>query len=51
VWLFTKDEASCPATIQISKEELDAGKDIEQDLVEELARRHKEYISSAQQQD
>ncbi|KAJ2901092.1 Phosphopantothenate--cysteine ligase cab2 [Coemansia aciculifera] len=47
VWLFTKNEAICPAAIEISKEDLDAGKDIEQDLVVELARRHQQYISDA----
>ncbi|KAJ2799579.1 Phosphopantothenate--cysteine ligase cab2 [Coemansia furcata] len=49
VWLFTK-EASDPAIIQISKEDQDAGRDIEQDLVEELDRRHQQYISNGQQQ-
>ncbi|KAJ2834642.1 Phosphopantothenate--cysteine ligase cab2 [Coemansia furcata] len=49
VWLFTK-EASDPAIIQISKEDQDAGRDIEQDLVEELDRRHQQYISNNQQQ-
>ncbi|KAJ2840871.1 Phosphopantothenate--cysteine ligase cab2 [Coemansia sp. 'formosensis'] len=48
VWLFTK-EASDPAIIQISKEDQDAGRDIEQDLVEELDRRHQQYISNGQQ--
>ncbi|KAJ2865992.1 Phosphopantothenate--cysteine ligase cab2 [Coemansia aciculifera] len=51
VWLFTKEEAQNPAIIQISKEDVDAGKDIEQDIVEELARRHQQYIANAQQQD
>ncbi|KAJ2491903.1 Phosphopantothenate--cysteine ligase cab2 [Coemansia sp. RSA 2050] len=50
VWLFTKEEAMRPAIIQISKEDLEAGRDIEQDLVEELARRHQQYISSTPQQ-
>ncbi|KAJ1821875.1 Phosphopantothenate--cysteine ligase cab2 [Coemansia sp. RSA 2671] len=51
VWLFTKEEAMRPAVIQISQDDLDAGRDIEQDLVEELARRHQQYISSTLQQD
>ncbi|KAJ2848050.1 Phosphopantothenate--cysteine ligase cab2 [Coemansia brasiliensis] len=43
VWLVTRDQDPC--VLQISKEDLDAGRDIEQDIVAELARRHKEFMS------
>ncbi|KAJ1866550.1 Phosphopantothenate--cysteine ligase cab2 [Coemansia sp. RSA 989] len=43
VWLVTKDQDPC--VLQISQEDLDAGRDIEQDIVAELARRHKEFMS------
>ncbi|KAJ2452257.1 Phosphopantothenate--cysteine ligase cab2 [Coemansia sp. RSA 2336] len=43
VWLVTRDQEPC--VLQISPEELEAGRDIEQDIVAELARRHKEFMS------
>ncbi|KAI8324453.1 DFP-domain-containing protein [Martensiomyces pterosporus] len=48
VWLFTK-ESQEPHEIQISKQDLANGRDIEQDLVEELARRHKLFIEDPEQ--
>ncbi|KAJ1961168.1 Phosphopantothenate--cysteine ligase cab2 [Dipsacomyces acuminosporus] len=46
VWLFTKDSSE-PHEIQISEEDLKGGRDIEQDLVEELACRHAQFIASS----
>ncbi|KAJ2809467.1 Phosphopantothenate--cysteine ligase cab2 [Coemansia guatemalensis] len=45
VWLITKHHD--PFLLQIPLKELENGHDIEQDLVAELARRHKQYISGA----
>ncbi|KAJ1897797.1 Phosphopantothenate--cysteine ligase cab2 [Kickxella alabastrina] len=45
VWLFTR-ESDDAFLIQITKEQLDAGRDIEQDLVEELSKRHLQLIEN-----
>ncbi|KAJ1846492.1 hypothetical protein LPJ57_009009, partial [Coemansia sp. RSA 486] len=43
VWLFTREESE-PHVIQISKDQLAAGVDIEQDLSAEISRRHQMYV-------
>ncbi|KAJ2714768.1 Phosphopantothenate--cysteine ligase cab2 [Coemansia spiralis] len=45
VWLVTRDTEPC--LIQISQDQLQQGHDIEQDIVAELARRHKEHAPAA----
>ncbi|KAJ1731285.1 Phosphopantothenate--cysteine ligase cab2 [Coemansia biformis] len=44
VWLVTRGQDPC--LLQISQEQLLQGHDIEQDIVAELARRHREYTSA-----
>ncbi|KAJ2230089.1 Phosphopantothenate--cysteine ligase cab2 [Coemansia sp. RSA 1722] len=43
VWLFTREESE-PHVIQISKDQLAAGVDIEQGLSAEISRRHQMYV-------
>ncbi|KAJ2822754.1 Phosphopantothenate--cysteine ligase cab2 [Coemansia erecta] len=45
VWLVTRDEEPC--LLQVPVEELKHGRDIEQDIVAELARRHEVFMSNA----
>ncbi|KAJ2725913.1 Phosphopantothenate--cysteine ligase cab2 [Coemansia sp. Benny D115] len=47
VWLFTK-KSDDPFLIQISKEQLANGRDIEHDLVEELSKRHLKFIAESE---
>ncbi|KAJ2590754.1 Phosphopantothenate--cysteine ligase cab2 [Coemansia sp. RSA 1797] len=42
VWLVTRDEEPC--LLQVPQEDLKHGRDIEQDIVAELARRHKLFM-------
>ncbi|KAJ1853112.1 Phosphopantothenate--cysteine ligase cab2 [Coemansia sp. RSA 2703] len=44
VWLYTR-ESTEPCVIQISQQQLAEGRDIEQDLTEEISRRHQQFVA------